>query len=273
MSAAPNPRQRPVPSVRKIGVVNWIGLYALTRKEVKRFLCVWVQTVGAPMVTALLFLAVFSLALGRALRVVNGVPFTEFLAPGLIMMQMIQNSFANSSSSIVSSKMQGNIVDVVMAPLNAFELTLGYAFGGMIRGLLVGLVVFCALLPFVDIQIAHPHHVIAFAALASLMMSFLGIVGGIWAEKHEQNAAVTNFVIMPLSFLSGVFYSIDRLPGIWNTAARMDPFFYMIDGLRYAFLGVSDAPIAVGYAILVAGNILLGGLAWWMFHTGYRLRS
>lgn len=273
MTAAPSPENQPVPTARTVGAVNWIGLAALARKEVQRFLSVWKQTVGAPIVTALLFLAVFSLALGRAVRVVDGVPYMEFLAPGLIMMQMIQNAFSNSSSSIVSSKMQGNIVDVVMAPLNALELTLGYGLGGMARGLLVGVAVLCVMLPFVDIRLVHPFHALAFAAMGSLMMSFLGVIGGIWADKHEQNAALTNFVIMPLSFLSGVFYSIDRLPGLWNVAAHMDPFFYMIDGLRYAFIGTSTAPIAVGYAILLAGNVALGSVAWAMFRSGYRLRS
>lgn len=273
MSAAPASRPSSPPAVRVIGPVNWVGLAALLRKEVQRFLTVWVQTVGAPMVTTLIYLTIFSLALGRALKVVNGVPFLEFLAPGLIMMAMIQNSFANSSSSIVSSKMQGNIVDVVMAPLSPFELAVGYGVGGMVRGLIVGALVALAMLPFVALKIAHPFHALFFAAMASLMLSFLGVVGGVWAEKHEQNAAVTNFVITPLAFLSGTFYSIDRLPGIWNTIARLDPFFYMIDGFRFAFTGQSDAPIAIGYAILVAGNLVLGGASWLMFRAGYRLRS
>ncbi len=273
MTVAPAPDRPPVPAARTLGSVNWIGLGTLIRKEVRRFLAVWVQTVGAPVVTTLLFLAVFSLALGRALQVVGGVPFMEFLAPGLVMMSMIQNAFANSSSSIVSSKMQGNIVDVVMAPLSPLELTIGYAAGGMIRGLMVGTVVLLAMLPFVDIKMVHPFHALFFATMASLMLSFLGVIGGIWAEKHEQNAAITNFVITPLAFLSGVFYSIDRLPGLWNVAARLDPFFYMIDGFRYAFTGNADTPIAVGYAIMVFGNVALGTVSWMMFRSGYRLRS
>ena len=189
MTAAPSPDNLPVPAVRTIGPVNWVGLLALLRKEVRRFLAVWVQTVAAPMVTTLLFLAIFSLALGRALKVVGGVPFLEFLAPGLIMMAMIQNAFTNSSSSIVSSKMQGNIVDVVMAPLSPFELAAGYGLGGMVRGLMVGGVVALAMLGFVDLKVAHPIHALFFAVMASLMLSFLGVIGGIWADKHEQNAA------------------------------------------------------------------------------------
>jgi ABC-2 type transport system permease protein len=261
------------PMPRSIGRVNGIGLLSLIRKEVRRFLTVWVQTVGAPIVTTMLFLAVFSLALGRALQVVGGVPFLHFLAPGLIMMSMIQNSFANSSSSIVSSKMQGNIVDVVMAPLSALELTLGYGIGGMIRGLMVGSVVAAAMWPFVGFTIAHPFHAIFYAVMGSMMLSLLGIIGGVWAEKHEQNAAVTNFVITPLAFLSGTFYSIERLPGLWNVAAHLNPFFYMIDGFRFAFTGRAEAAIEVGYAIMVVGNLALGTLAWAMFRTGYRLRA
>jgi ABC-2 type transport system permease protein len=271
--AAASPGVGPGPVPRPIGRINVVGLFALIRKEVRRFLTVWVQTVGAPIVTTMLFLAVFSLALGRALQVVGGVPFLHFLAPGLIMMSMIQNSFANSSSSIVSSKMQGNIIDVVMAPLSPLELTIGYGVGGMIRGLMVGGVVAGAMWPFVGFTIAHPFHAVFYAVMGSMMLSLLGIIGGVWAEKHEQNAAVTNFVITPLAFLSGTFYSIERLPGLWNVAAHLNPFFYMIDGFRYAFTGRAEAAIEVGYAIMLVGNLLLGLTAWAMFRTGYRLRA
>jgi len=271
--AAASPGVGPGPVPRPIGRINVVGLFALIRKEVRRFLTVWVQTVGAPIVTTMLFLAVFSLALGRALQVVGGVPFLHFLAPGLIMMSMIQNSFANSSSSIVSSKMQGNIIDVVMAPLSPLELTIGYGVGGMIRGLMVGAVVAAAMWPFVGFTIAHPFHAVFYAVMGSMMLSLLGIIGGVWAEKHEQNAAVTNFVITPLAFLSGTFYSIERLPGLWNVAAHLNPFFYMIDGFRYAFTGRAEAAIEVGYAIMLVGNLLLGLTAWAMFRTGYRLRA
>jgi len=271
--AAASPGVGPGPVPRPIGRINVVGLFALIRKEVRRFLTVWVQTVGAPIVTTMLFLAVFSLALGRALQVVGGVPFLHFLAPGLIMMSMIQNSFANSSSSIVSSKMQGNIIDVVMAPLSPLELTIGYGVGGMIRGLMVGAVVAGAMWPFVGFTIAHPFHAVFYAVMGSMMLSLLGIIGGVWAEKHEQNAAVTNFVITPLAFLSGTFYSIERLPGLWNLAAHLNPFFYMIDGFRYAFTGRAEAAIEVGYAIMLVGNLLLGLTAWAMFRTGYRLRA
>ena len=260
------------PSVRLMGPVNWIGLWGLCWKEVKRFLSIYVQTVAAPIITTLLFLAIFSLALGRAMKLVAGVPFLEFLAPGLIMMAIIQNAFANTSSSLISAKMQGNIVDMLMAPLTPMELTAGFGIGGMIRGLLVGLVVGLSMLPFVSLGFHSAAHVMFYAATASGMLSLLGIIGGIWAEKHEQAALLTNFVIAPLAFLSGTFYSIERLPGAWNTAARLDPFFYMIDGFRYGFTGHAEAPLAIGYAIMVVGNLGLGTVYWAMFKTGYRLR-
>jgi ABC-2 type transport system permease protein len=255
-----------------MGAVNWVGLWGLAWKEVRRFLAVYVQTVAAPVVTTLLFLAVFSLVLGRALRVVGGVPFLEFLGPGLIMMAMIQNAFANSSSSLISAKMQGNIVDMLMAPLSPGELTAGYGIGGMMRGLLVGVIVGVSMLPFVTFSIHSLGHVLFHALGASLMLSLLGIVGGIWADKHEQAAVLTNFVIAPLAFLSGTFYSIERLPGAWNTIARLDPFFYMIDGFRYGFTGHAEGPLYVGYLVIVAGNLILATLCWVMFKTGYRLR-
>ncbi|MFT5540601.1 MAG: ABC-2 type transport system permease protein [Alphaproteobacteria bacterium] len=273
MTAHPDPSLLSPLKPRALGRVNWIGLAALMNKEVTRFLCVWVQTVAAPIVTTMLFLAVFTLALGRSLQVVGGVPFTQFLAPGLIMMSMIQNAYANTSSSIVSSKMQGNIVDVVMAPLSAIELLIGYAFGGMARGLMVGVVVALAMTPFAGITLVHPLYALFCAVAGSLMLSFLGIIGGIWAEKHEQNAAVTNFIITPLAFLSGTFYSIERLPGVWNILAHFNPFFYMIDGFRYAFTGHAEAPLIIGAAIMIGGNLCLGTLGWLMFRTGYRLRG
>ena len=260
------------PRVRLMGPVNWIGLWGLCWKEVMRFLSVYVQTVAAPIITTLLFLAIFSIALGRAGKLVGGVPFLEFLAPGLIMMAMIQNAFANTSSSLISAKMQGNIFDMLMAPLTAMELTAGYGIGGMIRGLLVGLVVGLSMLPFVSLGIHSPAHVLFYAVTASLMLSLLGIIGGIWAEKHEQAALLTNFVVAPLAFLSGTFYSIERLPGAWNTAARLNPFFYMIDGLRYGFTGHAEASLVIGYAIMVLGTLGLGAICWVMFKTGYRLR-
>lgn len=271
---APTGANRPMPApIRRIGHVNWVGLWTLCRKEVARFLVVYNQTLAAPLVTTLLFLAIFTLALGRGHSMIGDIPFDVFLAPGLIMMSMIQNAFANTSSSIVSSKMQGNIVDVLMAPLSPVELTLGYAFGGLVRGLLVGVVVAIAMMIFVDVQILHIGVVLFYALTASLMLSLLGVVGGVWAQKHEQMSVVSNFIITPCAFLSGTFYSIERLPGLWNWAAHINPFFYMIDGFRYGFIGHAEGSLAVGAAVMILGNLGLGGVCLWMFRSGYRIKA
>ena len=264
----------PKPStIRQLGPVNWLGVWTLYAKEVLRFASVYVQTIAAPIMTTLLFLAIFSLALGRALKTVGGVPFMEYLAPGLIMMSIIQNAFANTSSSLVSSKIQGNIVDVLMAPLTPAELTFGYALGGATRGVVVGLAVALAMLVFVPLKVHSLLFITFYAVSASLMLSLLGMIGGIWAEKHEHAAVVTNFIITPCAFLSGTFYSIERLPGIWNTLAHLDPFFYMIDGFRYGFIGHADGSLTAGIAVMVGGNILLWTVCHVMLATGYKLKA
>ena len=260
------------PTSRRIGAVNWLGLWTLYQKEVRRFLNVATQTVAAPVVTTLLFLAVFTLALGRAVEVVNGVPFAEFLAPGLIMMSMVQNAFANTSSSLVISKVQGNIVDVLMPPLSPAELTAGFALGGTTRGLFVGVVTVIGMSVFVDFSIQHPFFALFHAFSASLMLALLGMLGGIWSEKFDHIAAVTNFVITPLAFLSGTFYSITRLPAAFQTAAHFNPFFYMIDGFRYGFTGVSDTEPMLGVAVMVGIDTVLLIAAWRLFSIGYKLK-
>lgn len=275
--ASPAPaiaRGTPAPfRVRRIGRVNWRGLGALIFKEVRRFIAVGIQTVAAPMVTTLLFLAIFTLALGRGTRIIGDVPFPMFLAPGLIMMAMVQNAFANTSSSIVSSKMQGNIVDVLMAPLSPSELCAGFAIGGLVRGLVVGLTVSLTMSPFVHFSVQHWALALYHAVAASMLLSLLGIAGGIWAQKHEQMAMVSNFIITPLSFLSGTFYSVTQLPEPWQSLAHIDPFFYMIDGFRYAFIGHAEGSIAAGVVVMAVGNIGLWLLCRWMFNTGYRLKA
>lgn len=265
---------RPIaPSIRRMGQINWVGLWTLCRKEVARFLVVYNQTLAAPLVTTLLFLAIFTLALGRGHTMVGDVPFDLFLAPGLIMMSMIQNAFANTSSSLVSSKMQGNIVDVLMAPLSPFELTLGYAFGGLVRGLLVGMTVAIAMLIFVHVEVLHIGVALFYAVTASMMLSLLGVIGGVWAQKHEQMSVVSNFIITPCAFLSGTFYSIDRLPGLWNYAAHINPFFYMIDGFRYGFIGHAEGSLAIGVTVMIVGNLVLWATCLWMFASGYRIKA
>jgi ABC-2 type transport system permease protein len=261
------------PVERHIGAVNWTGTWTLYAKEVTRFAKVYLQSVFAPVVTSLLFLAIFTLALGRSVETVVGVPFVVFLAPGLMMMAMIQNSFANTSSSMVISKVQGNIVDVLMPPMSPGELTFAYAVAGATRGIMVGVVTGLTMWAFVPLRIHDPLLLIFHACGASLMMSLLGLIGGIWADKFDHIAAVTNFVILPLSCLSGTFYSIERLPGVWNTVAHFNPFFFMIDGFRYGFIGHADGPLGLGIAVIATINVALWLWARWMFVSGYKLKS
>lgn len=260
------------PEPRTIGAVNWIGLWTLYRREVQRFLKVYQQTIAAPVVTTLLFYAVFALALGGGLRMVGDVSFLEFLGPGLVMMAMAQNAFANTSSSVIIAKVQGNIVDVLMPPLSPVELALGYVAGGVCRGLMVGVATALAISAFVPLGLAHPGYVAYHAVMASMMMSLLGLVGGIWAEKFDHIAAFTNFLITPLTFLSGTFYSVERLPAAFWWAAHANPFFYMIDGFRHGFIGASDGTLAVGLAVMAAANAALWWLVLRMLSTGYKLK-
>jgi len=253
--------------------VNWIGLWTLYMREVRRFMKVAGQTVIAPMATTLLFLAIFSLALGRSVEVVGSVPFMEFLAPGLIAMAIAQNAFANTSSSIVLSKITGSIVDTLMPPLTANEITFSYALGGATRGVVVGVAVTLAMLPFVALKI-HDFAFIAYHMVAaSLMLSLIGTIGGIWAEKFDEIAAVTNFIITPLSFLSGTFYSIERLPAAFQTVAHLNPFFYMIDGIRYGFTGHADGSLLAGIMVMAGVNVGLWLLCHRMLATGYKLKD
>ncbi|MEQ8193135.1 MAG: ABC transporter permease [Rhodospirillales bacterium] len=252
---------------------NWLGVRTLYVREVRRFLKVYTQTLLAPIVTTLLFMAIFALALGGAVRTVAGVPFLEFLGPGLVMMAMAQNAFANTSSSIMVSKVQGNIVDILMPPLTAHELTLCMVMGGATRGLLVGLLVTLAMSLFVTVHIHHPGYIVFHAVMASMMLASLGIIAGIWSDKFDQMAGVTNFVITPLAFLSGTFYSIERLPEAVQIAAHFNPFFYMIDGFRYGFIGHADGSLMAGVAVLAGVNAVLWVVCYRMFYTGYKLKS
>jgi ABC-2 type transport system permease protein len=261
------------PQPRRYGAVNWLGLWTLSAREVRRFLKVYTQTILAPVVTTLLLLAVFALALGGAVREVGGVSFAEFLAPGLIIMAMAQNAFANTSSSLVISKVQGNIVDSLMPPLSPGELVFGFAIGGVTRGLAVGLTVGVCLLPFVTLHVAHAGYILFHGIAASLLLSLLGIAGGVWSEKFDHIAAVTNFVVTPAAFLSGTFYTIDRLPPPWHALALWNPFFFMIDGFRYGFIGHADSSLALGITIMTLIDAALFALCYWMFRTGYKLRA
>jgi ABC-2 type transport system permease protein len=259
---------------RTIGAINWLGLKTLYARESRRFLKVWSQTLAAPAVTTILFMIIFSLALGGRGREVAGMPFANFLAPGLIVMAMLQNAFANTSSSILIAKVQGNIVDTLMPPLSATELTLGFLAGGMTRGLFVGLFVCAAfvLMPGVSLSLSHSWAVIYFAVSASAMLALLGILTGVWADKFDHSAAVTNFVVAPLSLLSGTFYSIERLDPAWQAFSKANPFFYMIDGFRYGFIDRADSDLTVGVIYILAINLLLGFVVYRVFKTGYRLK-
>jgi ABC-2 type transport system permease protein len=271
-SAKPDHESLPMP--RQIGAVNWRGTWELYLKEVRRFLKVYMQTIMAPIVTTLIFLAIFVLALGRDVtQHVPGVSFTEFLAPGLVMMAMVQNAFANTSSSVIISKVQGNIVDVLMPPLSPGEILTAYALGGMSRGVVVGVAVLAVMAMLVTIHVHNIGYILFHAVGASLMLSLLGIIAGIWADKFDHMAAVTNFIVTPLSFLSGTFYSIDRLPDNVQIIAHINPFFYMIDGFRYGFIGHDDALPVTGLIVVGLTNLTLLIVGYAMLKTGYKLKA
>ena len=258
--------------VRRFGRVNWLGLGTLAGREVRRFLAVWTQTLAAPLITAGLFLAVFNLGLGRMRGEVMGVPFLHFLAPGILMMTVIQNAFANTSSSIVIAKVQGNIVDTLMPPLSPAELVLGYLAGGIARGLLVAAAIALPLVLFLGLPVARPLWALVFVLVGAAMMAALGIVAAIYANKFDQLAAITNFVITPLSFLSGTFYSIQALPPALEAASRWNPVFYLIDGVRHGMIGRSDASPWLGLAVTGGFTLAVCLLAWHWLRTGYRLK-
>ena len=261
------------PRIRTIGRINGIGLWTLYAKEVKRFFKVYTQTIVAPAITTLIFLAIFALALDGSTRRVGDIPFVEFLAPGLIMMAIVQNSFANTSSTMMVGKVQGCIVDLLMPPLSSSELTFAFVMGGVTRGLLVGLVTGLVMSFFVSLSIHSFAALLFFSTAASMMLSLIGLIAGIWAEKFDHMAAVTNFVVTPLAFLSGTFYSVERLPEPWLTVSQLNPFFYMIDGFRYAFIGRADGSLLIGILILVSCNLILWILVHWMFSSGYKLKE
>ena len=248
-----------------------LGLWTLYVKEVRRFLKVPAQTVMAPMVTTLLYLGVFTLALGAG-RVVGTTPFVEFLAPGLVMMAILQNSFANTSSSLMIARVQGNIVDYLMPPLAPAELLAGLVAGGMTRGVVCGAATLAAVWPFTSIAPTDAGLVLLYAVLGSSMMGALGVVVSVWAEKFDQLAAITNFVVTPLAFLSGTFYSIDRLPEPFRALSHANPLFYAIDGFRAGFLGQADAPVWLGVAVLGAVNLLLFAVTHRLLTTGWKLK-
>jgi ABC-2 type transport system permease protein len=244
----------------------------LFQKELLRFWKVAVQTVAAPVLTALLYLLVFAHALADRVRVYEGISYTEFLVPGLVMMSLLQNAFANSSSSLIQSKITGNIVFILLPPISHFEFFGAYVAAAAVRGVLVGAGVLAASVIFVPLRLEAPLWALAFAVLGAGLLGALGLVAGILSEKIDQLAAFQNFFIMPLTFLSGVFYSVHSLPPVWQTLSHGNPFFYMIDGFRYGFFGASDVDPGVSLFVLAVSLALVSSGALWMLRSGYKLR-
>lgn len=262
-----------IPQPRPLGAVNWLGLWTLYKKEVRRFLKVSFQTVLAPVATTLLYMIVFSLAIGSRRGEVMGVDFTAFVAPGLIMLGMLNNSFANSSSSLIVAKVQGNTVDFLMPPLSPGELAAAFIGGAVTRGVIVGAATALAVAPFVDVSISHLWAVLYFGLSAAAMMSMIGLIAGLWAEKFDHLAVITNFIIMPLAFLSGTFYSVEILPEPFYTISHVNPVFFMIDGFRYGFIGAHDSHLLIGGLVVLAINVALLIAAYLLLRSGWRLKS
>lgn len=278
---------------RRYGLMNGLGTWTLYKREVQRYLKVWMQTLFAPVITTLLFMTVFKLAFGDRGQLTGdfeGLIYNNFLAPGLVVMGVLQNAFQNTSSSLTISKVQGSQVDFLMPPLSPLELTVGFIGGAATRGIMVGLISglaihFSGLIIWLvtlgqvhvdslaSLNISHFWAVIYFGAMASIILGALGAMGGIWADKFDHLAAVTNFVIVPLTFLSGTFYDIKVMVEPFYTIAHFDPFFYLIDGFRYGFLGVANSSVMTGVAVSGVLAVLTSAGVWWMFRTGYKLKA
>jgi len=258
---------------RRFGLINWMGAWTLYKKEVLRFLNVWIQAIFSPLISALLFLLVLSLALGNDRGNVLGVSFINFLAPGLIAMQVIQQSFSHSASSFMIGKIQGNIVDILYAPLSAAEVTLAVTLAAVTRSVMIAFISICIFHFIIDFEVINYFTLIAFTFLSSFILGALGIVAGLWAEKFDNMATVTNFIIVPLSFLSGTFYTIDKLPEYLQMVSKANPFFYMIDGFRFSFIGQSDGSLTVGLIYLITLSIVMWMVAYILYKKGYKIKS
>ena len=258
---------------KKFGYANWIGIWTLYKKEVLMFLIVAIQTVISPLVTSLLFLLVLSLAIGNDRGLVLGFPFITFLAPGLIAMQVIQQAFSHSSSSIMIGKIQGNIVDILYAPLTAAEITLAINLAACTRSIMIAIVSIIVFAFIVELQFYNFFYIFIFTLLGSFILSSIGIIIGLWAEKFDHMASATNFIIVPLSFLSGTFYSIERLPNILKNISELNPFFYIIDGFRYGFLGQADGSISFGFFYLIILSFITWLIAYILFKKGYKIKT
>ena len=257
---------------RRFGRVNWLGLWTLCLREIQRFLSVWTQTLLAPLVTAARFILIFSIAIGSRRGDVMGVDFTTFIAPGILMMTVIQNCFANTSSSIIVAKVQGNIVDALMPPLSAGELVIGYLVGAVARGVCMAVTIAFGLWLALGLVPAYPLIAFGFVVMGATLMGGLGLVAGIYANKFDQTAAITNFIVTPLAFLSGTFYSVEALPPLLYDITHWNPIFYLIDGLRFGMIGVSDSSPWLGTVIGLSTVAVISGMSWIMFGKGYRLK-
>ena len=258
---------------RRFGLINWVGAWTLYQKETLRFLNVWAQTLFSPLISSLLFLLVLSLAIGAERGDVLGVSFITFLAPGLISMQVIQQSFSHSSSSFMIGKIQGNIVDLLYAPLSAAEVTIAVSLAAVTRSVMIAVISIITFMLLIEMQITNYLTLIAFTFLSSFILGNVGIIAGLWSEKFDNMATVTNFVIVPLSFLSGTFYTIDKLPTFLQTISEFNPFFYMIDGFRYSFIGKADGSITIGLIYLSILSVVTWFVTYLLYKKGYKIKS
>jgi ABC-2 type transport system permease protein len=251
--------------------MSFAGAGTLFRKEILRFWKVAFQTVAAPVLTAVMYLLIFGHVLDKQVQAFPGVGYTSFLVPGLVMMSVLQNAFANSSSSLI--QITGNLVFLLVSPLSHGAWFVAYVGASVVRGLVVGLGVMLVTVWFAPLKLAEPWWIFAFGVLGAGMMGTLGLIAGLWAEKFDQLAAFQNFIIMPMTFLSGVFYSVHSLPGAWQAVSHLNPFFYMIDGFRRGFFGVSDVPPLASLAVVGVSFLVVAGIALRLLVTGYKLRS
>ena len=268
-SAAPHG----LPQPRRYDGINWVGLRTLYLKEVRRFWKVGAQTVAAPVVTTLLYMMVFVVALKGARPPLHGTPFAEFVAPGLIMMAILQNAFANASSSLIQAKIMGTATDFLTPPLSPLELTVGFTLGAATRGVAVGLVTAICVMPFAKLGLANIALIVWFGLIASLLMGMTGVLAGLWSEKFDHLSAVQNFVVMPMTFLSGTFYLVDSLPEPFASISKFNPFFYLIDGFRAGFIGHAEGSLMVGVVMSAVLTVVMGAACWLVFRSGWRLKS
>ncbi|WP_046652508.1 ABC transporter permease [Brevundimonas diminuta] len=268
-SAAPHG----LPQPRRYDGINWVGLRTLYLKEVRRFWKVGAQTVAAPVVTTLLYMMVFVVALKGARPPLHGTPFAEFVAPGLIMMAILQNAFANASSSLIQAKIMGTATDFLTPPLSPLELTVGFTLGAATRGVAVGLVTAICVMPFAKLGLANVALIVWFGLIASLLMGMVGVLAGLWSEKFDHLSAVQNFVVMPMTFLSGTFYLVDSLPEPFASISKFNPFFYLIDGFRAGFIGHAEGSLMVGVVMSAVLTVVMGAACWLVLRSGWRLKS